>query len=97
MYANITLTDTAYVHKIEPIHLIYNATHNVQSPRDITWYKDGEIITLGVMRRIVISRRQISPRTLIGDLKIARSNPADSGIYISEHPIWRSLDLKWMY
>lgn len=81
-HSDITLTGTAYVQKTEPIHLICNATHNVQSPRDITWYKDGEIITQGVMRRIVISRRQISPRTLIGELKIARSNPADSGIYI---------------
>ncbi|XP_036363769.1 hemicentin-2 isoform X2 [Octopus sinensis] len=81
-HSDITLTGTAYVQNTEPIHLICNATNSVQSPRDITWYKDGEIITRGVLRRVIITRRQVSPRTLISELKIARSNTGDDGIYV---------------
>ncbi|GAB1605941.1 zwei Ig domain protein zig-8-like isoform X1 [Argonauta hians] len=80
--SDITVTGTAYVQNTEPIHLICNATNSIQSPRDITWFKDGELITRGALRRVMITRRQPSPRILISELKIARSNTADDGIYI---------------
>lgn len=87
----VHISGTAYVENTEVIEITCNATSGGRPPRDITWFKDGEIITPDPNNdRIQIHTHiHMVARSLISKLVIERSHLEDAGIYVC-----RTSDLK---
>lgn len=88
---SVHISGTAYVENTEVIEITCNATSGGRPPRDITWFKDGEIITPDPNNdRIQIHTHiHMVARSLISKLVIERSHLEDAGIYVC-----RTSDLK---
>lgn len=73
------------------IEITCNATSGGRPPKEITWFKDGEIITSETNNERIQIKSDVHTvaRALISKLVIQRSHLEDAGIYVC-----RTSDLK---
>ncbi|GAB1606071.1 muscle M-line assembly protein unc-89, partial [Argonauta hians] len=88
---SVHISGTGYVENTESIEIICNATSGGRPPKEITWFKDGEIITSKTSHDRIQIKTHIHTvaRSLISKLVIQRSHLDDAGIYVC-----RTSDLK---
>ncbi|XP_036363964.1 hemicentin-1 [Octopus sinensis] len=88
---SVHISGTGYVENTKSIEIICNATSGGRPPKEITWFKDGEIITSETNNERIQIKSDVHTvaRALISKLVIQRSHLDDAGIYVC-----RTSDLK---
>lgn len=87
IFSGIKLTGTEYINLDQTIHLKCNVTGSKESPDDIDWFFDGQIIRSedkkwGHKLFITKYKPEIPGRSLISELRILRALLKDQGNYV---------------